>query len=52
VRLTLPTAQAIPIIRGLHLLSLFPAVFKSAEGAYLIAEDRTAYIDFFCGVGA
>lgn len=30
----------------------FPAVFKSAKGAYLLAEDGTAYIDFFCGAGA
>jgi diaminobutyrate-2-oxoglutarate transaminase len=30
----------------------FPAVFKSAKGSYLAAEDGTSYIDFFCGAGA
>src|SRR5262245_541448 len=30
----------------------FPATFSSAKGAHLIAEDGTAYIDFFCGAGA
>lgn len=30
----------------------FPAVFKSAKGTYLVAEDGTTYIDFFCGAGA
>lgn len=29
----------------------FPAVFKSAKGAHLFAEDGTQYIDFFCGAG-
>lgn len=30
----------------------FPAVFSHAEGAYLYAEDGTAYIDFLAGAGA
>lgn len=30
----------------------FPATFKSAKGAYLVAEDGSAYIDFFCGAGS
>lgn len=29
----------------------FPAVFTSAKGARLIAEDGTEYIDFFAGAG-
>jgi diaminobutyrate-2-oxoglutarate transaminase len=29
----------------------FPAVFKSAKGPLLFAEDETQYIDFFCGAG-
>ena len=30
----------------------FPAIFKSAKGAHLFAEDGTAYIDFFCGASS
>jgi diaminobutyrate-2-oxoglutarate transaminase len=30
----------------------FPATFKSAKGPYLIAEDGTTYIDFFCGASS
>ncbi len=30
----------------------FPATFKSAKGAYLVADDGTAYIDFFCGASS
>lgn len=30
----------------------FPAVFRTAKGPLLIAEDGTEYIDFFCGAGA
>lgn len=30
----------------------FPAVFSSAKGPRLVAEDGTSYIDFFCGAGA
>jgi diaminobutyrate-2-oxoglutarate transaminase len=30
----------------------FPATFKSAKDAYLVAEDGTTYIDFFCGASS
>ena len=30
----------------------FPATFKSAKGAHLVAEDGTTYIDFFCGASS
>ena len=30
----------------------FPAIFKSAKGPYLVAEDGTTYIDFFCGASS
>jgi diaminobutyrate-2-oxoglutarate transaminase len=30
----------------------FPATFKSAKDAYIVAEDGTAYIDFFCGASS
>jgi len=30
----------------------FPQVFTSAQGAYLVAENGSRYIDFFCGASA
>ncbi len=30
----------------------FPATFEKAKGTYLIGEDGTTYIDFFCGASA
>jgi len=31
---------------------LFPAVFVSAKGSYLMDENDTRYLDFFCGAGS